>query len=606
MPNWFNAFKRRIALYNKRRLYRRHQRRRIAYAAWCERHDAPDAATFQTLRARFAAIAPEPVRLVTVAGPTQQGIDATLASLQAQLHSAWRLEVLAVAGAGTEAVAAWRTNATGEPRVVVIEAAEAALGTVLRVGSDGMVALVDPGEVWRPHALGMLVEALGVHPGAIAAYGDEDQLDASGNRTQPWFKGNFDRDGLLAVDLLGSPCLWRAEALAHRLARSGDAPLERGAERHDLVLRATQGAASCDVVHVPHVLLHQGRPHGIDAAAAARAVQRHLKAAGEHGTAAPDPEAAGLVRVHFAPPEPAPWLTIVIPTRNGLALLRRCVESILGRSTWTRYDIVIIDNGSDDPACLAWMTRIAREAPNGRVQVRRDPQPFNFAALNNDAIAQARGDFVALVNNDIEVITPGWIEEMLSLAARPGVGAVGARLWYGDRTLQHGGVIVGIGGAAGHALKRLTRAEPGPALRAWRMQGYLAVTAACVVVRKAHYLAVGGMDAAAFAVAFNDVDLCLKLAAAGLRNLWTPHAELFHHESVSRGRDHDPAKKRRLQAEYAALRARWPAWIDSDPFYSPQLTVLTEDFALADPPRLHLLHGRVPGEPLPALGDKPD
>ncbi len=601
MPDWFDAFKRRFVLYNKRRLYRRHQRRRITYAAWCQRYDTPQAAMLEALRVRWAGAALATVRLVTVAGPSAEGIDTTVASLQAQIHEAWRLEVLAVAGADPGAIAVWHTIAAREPRVVVVGAAEVAamaLDKALRAGSEGMITLVEPGEVWRAHALGLLAEALSAHPGAIAAYGDEDQLDAGGARTQPWFKGDFDCDGLLAMDLLGSPCLWRAEALAQRLARSGNAPPEPRAERHDVVLRGTQGATASDMIHVPHVLLHQSRPHPVDAAAAARAVQRRLQADGERGSAAPDPQAPGLVRVSFALPEPAPWLTIVIPTRNGLALLRRCILSILERSSWTRYDIVIVDNGSDDPACLAWMARIEREAPGGRVRVRRDAQPFNFAALNNDAIAQARGDFVALVNNDIEVITPGWIEEMLSLAARPGVGAVGARLWYGDGTLQHGGVIVGIGGAAGHALKRLTRSDPGPALRAWRLQGYLAVTAACIVVRKSHYLAISGMDAATFAVAFNDVDFCLKLAAAGLRNLWTPHAELFHHESVSRGRDLDPVKKRRYDAEYAALRARWPAWIAGDPFYSPHLTVLSEDFALADPPRVHLLQGRVPGEPV--------
>jgi GT2 family glycosyltransferase len=195
-------------------------------------------------------------------------------------------------------------------------------------------------------------------------------------------------------------------------------------------------------------------------------------------------------------------------------------------------------------------------ATDPRVRVLRDERPFNFAALNNAAVRQARGEVLALVNNDVDVLAPGWLAEMVSLALQPGVGAVGARLWYEDFTLQHGGVLLGIGEVAAHVLRGLPRGEGGPAARALRLQGYLAVTAACLVLRREHWDRVGGMDET-LAVAFNDIDLCLKLAAAGLRNLWTPHAELIHFESVSRGRDHDPAKKARYLAEAAVMLQRW-------------------------------------------------
>jgi O-antigen biosynthesis protein len=178
---------------------------------------------------------------------------------------------------------------------------------------------------------------------------------------------------------------------------------------------------------------------------------------------------------------------------------------------------------------------------------------------------------------------------MVSLAARPGIGAVGARLWYSDGTLQHGGVIIGIGGGAGHAHKRLTRDEPGMMGRAQRLQALSAVTAACLVVRRSTYLAVGGLDEDAFVVAFNDIDFCLKLRAAGLRNLWTPFAELYHHESVSRGNDRHPSKKQRFERERAALQARWGTVLASDPAYNPNLTLNNENFGLADPPRVSLL-----------------
>jgi GT2 family glycosyltransferase len=290
--------------------------------------------------------------------------------------------------------------------------------------------------------------------------------------------------------------------------------------------------------------------------------------------------------VRFALPTVHPRVTIIIPTRNQLGMLRRCVSSILERTRYDQYDLVIVDNGSDDPQCLQWLTHIGEQP---RVRVRRDDQPFNFSSLNNAAVSEARGEFVALLNNDVEVISPDWLEEMLSLAARPEIGAVGARLLYGDRTLQHGGVILGLQGGAGHVLKRLASADAGPGGRARLLQSYLAVTAACLVVRRALYEQVGGMDEATFAVAFNDVDFCLKLHAAGYRNLWTPYAELFHHESISRGKEAVAARRQRLELERAALRARWPRWIEHDPHYNPNLTLKSDDFALAEPPREPLL-----------------
>jgi GT2 family glycosyltransferase len=313
-------------------------------------------------------------------------------------------------------------------------------------------------------------------------------------------------------------------------------------------------------------------------------VQAHLDRTGAHARAEAQTGIDG-VRVRFAVPQPAPLVSMVIPTRNGLDLLRPCVDSILRRSTYPAFEIIIVDNGSDDPACLAWMQQAAKDP---RISIRRDDRPFNFSALNNAAVADARGEFIALVNNDIEVITPGWLEEMVSLAARPGIGAVGARLWYGDGTLQHGGVITGIGASAGHAHKKLTRGEPGMMGRAQRLQALSAVTAACLVVRREAYEQVGGLDEEAFVVAFNDIDFCLKLRAAGLRNVWTPFAELYHHESVSRGSDRHPSRKQRFERERAALQARWGAALARDPAYNPNLTLSNENFALADPPRVSL------------------
>jgi GT2 family glycosyltransferase len=212
--------------------------------------------------------------------------------------------------------------------------------------------------------------------------------------------------------------------------------------------------------------------------------------------------------------------------------------------------------------------------------------PFNFSALNNSAVLNARGVFLGLVNNDIEVIAPRWLDEMVGLAQQPGVGAVGARLLYPNGTVQHGGVICGILGIAGHAHRDLPQGEHGYFGRARLIQSVSAVTAACLVIRKSIYEEVGGLDEANLKVAFNDVDFCLRISEAGYRNVWTPYAELTHHESATRGVENSPEKQQRFQGEVKYMGRRWGRHLLNDPAYNPNLTLEYEDFSLAWPPRV--------------------
>jgi GT2 family glycosyltransferase len=582
MPYWLELVARWLALWNRRRLHRRQQQRRLAYDTWCTRHDTPDVATRQALQARAAEPSMPAVAIVVRAGAQPLAAhQALMQSLRGQDLAAadWHVRFAADIAADTRRW--WLQQAGTQPQLRCDDDRSPTDASALLNAVDApCCAIVEPGDLWRPHTLSLLAESAARWPSSSLVYGDEDRWQ-DGRRSAPQLKAVFDPFALLTHDNLGGPAIWRTAALRSRLA---GVTLEPEAWHHDLALRATHALPAQQFVHVPHLLAHRTEPRRWSAVAAARAVQAQLARAGIQGRAEPD--TAALVRVHFALPDPPPWVTVVVPTRNGLALLRRCIDSILSRSTYRHFDIIVIDNGSDDPACLRWLRQAAS---NPRMQVRRDDGPFNFAALNNRAVAAARGDFVALVNNDIEVITPSWIEEMLGLAALPGVGAVGARLWYGDDTLQHAGVVLGIGGGAGHVLKRLRRGDPGPSARALHLQGYLAVTAACLMVRRSLYLDSGGLDAATFAVAFNDVDFSCRLAAAGLHNLWTPHAELYHHESVSRGKDKNPAHAVRFAAELAALQARWSRWLRADPFYNPNLSLQNEDMVLAEPPRLQLL-----------------
>ncbi len=215
----------------------------------------------------------------------------------------------------------------------------------------------------------------------------------------------------------------------------------------------------------------------------------------------------------------------------------------------------------------------------------RDESPFNYSALNNKAVAKANGEFIVLMNNDIEVISPDWLSEMMGLAIQKNVGAVGARLWYPDDRLQHGGVILGIGGVAGHSHKFLPKGAHGYFSRGELTQTLSAVTAACLVIRKSVYEEVGGLDDENLKVAFNDVDFCIRVREAGYRNVWTPYAELYHHESATRGHEDTPEKKERFRSEVLYMLDRWKDVLNCDPAYNPNLTLENEDFSLAWPPR---------------------
>ena len=274
-----------------------------------------------------------------------------------------------------------------------------------------------------------------------------------------------------------------------------------------------------------------------------------------------------------------PLISLIIPTKNAKALVKDCIESILTKTTYNNYEIILVDNNSDEQASLDYFDELSQHP---KITLLKYPQPFNYSAINNFAVKQCKGEVIGLVNNDIEVITPTWLDYMVGHVMREDIGCVGAKLLYSDGRVQHAGVVMGYGGGAGHAHKYFPRYHPGYLNRLIATNNFSAVTAACLLVKRTHYEAVNGLNEKDLTVAFNDVDFCLKVRELGVRNLYCAEAELYHHESVSRGLDVSKEKMARFNRELAYLKEQWGHIIEHDPAYNPNLTLRHENFAIKD------------------------
>lgn len=468
---------------------------------------------------------------------------ATLAALAVQGHPAQTIGV------------AWEDAcpASPDPRAEHRIWDDRATPADLIAGSDAL-CLLRAGDIPTPDALALLAPALA---GADLAYGDEIGPD-----DRPRLKPDWSPDLALATGYVSRAALF-ARALLDRLPAEPVGPMAEAA----LTIETAAIVAGVRGAHVPRIL---ARTAGdvLDAPARARALDARLERLAAPARAA---FRNGAIQLNWTLPLPAPKASIVIPSRDRIDLIERVCRGVLHETAYADLELIIVDNGSTDPAVLAHYEQLRRDP---RVRILIDPRPFNFAAMVNDGVAASTGAVVVLLNNDVAVLEPGWLDAMVRQASRPEVGAVGAKLLYADGTLQHAGVVVGLGGRAGHILRRRPGDTPGHLGRLCAAHEVSAVTAACLAVAREKYLAVGGFDAETFPVDFNDVDFCLRLGAAGWKTVWTPAATLAHLESVSRGPSVG-AKRARFEQEAARFSERWRDVIRHDPYYHPALSLTT-------------------------------
>lgn len=529
--------------------------------------------------------------VVPVYNTPERWLRLAVESVQAQTYRHWELCLADDASPDKHVKPLLADLAKSDPRIKVVYREKnghisAASNSALAIATGELLALLDHDDELAPNALFETVSAFRANPTAVLVYSDEDKIDEEGHRLDPYFKPDYLPDLYVSQNYISHLSVYRIKAVRDV---GGFREGYEGSQDWDLALRVIDHVGGDKVIHVPKVLYHWRAIPGSTALLLSEKnypLEAARKALTDHFVRKQQPVALITVpgdhwRIKYPLPSPAPRVALIIPTRNRVNLLSHCVDSILEKTRYPNFEVVVVDNASDDPATLTYFEQLKKRG----VRILPFPGPFNYSAINNFAVQQVEADIVGLLNNDLEVIHGDWLEEMASQAARPEIGCVGAMLYYPTDRIQHAGVIVGMGGVAGHAFRDYPRGTPGVFNRARLAQNFSAVTAACLLIRRSTYLKVGGLDEKALAVAFNDVDFCLKVRAAGYWNLWTPFAELYHHESASRGADDTPEKSERFAREVQTMLARWPHEIANDPAYNHNLSLDQHDFTLAIPPR---------------------
>ncbi|QEP42043.1 glycosyltransferase [Ectothiorhodospiraceae bacterium BW-2] len=460
-----------------------------------------------------------------------------------------------------------------------------ASNSALQLATGDYMVLLDHDDQLTPDALYHLATVIQQRPTVKLLYSDEDKVSCDGGLYQPHFKSEWNRDLFYSHNYLG-----HLVAIERRVIEliGGFRPGVEGSQDYDLILRTLQQIDDSEIEHISYLLYHW-RSHEESTAASPDAKQytqcAGIKALSDYFNGRYSQTGrvtAGIAinsyHIIWPLPDKLPLVSLIIATRDRVNLLKNAIESLLFKTIYENYEIIIIDNGSVEKETLHYFEQITEKK---NISIYRHDVPFNFSLLNNLGVQYAKGEVIGLINNDIEVINSNWLTEMVSHAMRPDIGCVGAKLYYSNNTIQHGGVILGIGGVAGHAHKYFPKESSGYFDRLNLVQNCSAVTAACLLVRKEIYQQVGGLDEENLKIAFNDVDFCLKVREAGYRNLWTPYAELYHHESLSRGEDDTPEKRARFESEVRFMQHKWGDILQNDPYYSPYLTRQYEDFSLA-------------------------
>jgi glycosyltransferase involved in cell wall biosynthesis/2-polyprenyl-3-methyl-5-hydroxy-6-metoxy-1,4-benzoquinol methylase len=551
-----------------------------SYERWMQKH-TPQAEELKRMKQIASVMGYQPLIsiIVPVYNPPEEFLREAIESVLAQIYPHWELCLADDASPAPHVKEVLQEYAEKDDRIKVVFREEnghisRCSNSALELARGDYIALLDHDDTLAPEALFEVVFLLNQHPEADMVYSDEDKIDERGKRRDPYFKPDWSPDTFLTRMYTCHLGVYRRSIISEI---SGFRAGYEGSQDYDLVLRFTEKTDK--IFHIPKILYHW-RIHEQSAAsgaaakpyaytAAKKALNEALQRRGEPGTIEDVPDYLGHFSVRYEVKHPA-LVSIIIPTRDLGHVLNQCLESIFTKTTYSNFEVILIDNGSTEPYTEKVIGEWLNREPD-RLRCYALGIPFNYSKLNNYGVSKANGEYLLFLNNDTEVITPDWIEIMVGQAQRSSIGAVGAFLLYPDNTIQHAGVVVGLGAFAGHPFTRFPANSPGYFGLLLSDNNYSAVTGACLMCRREVFEAVGGFNED-LAVAFNDVDLCLRMIMLGYRNVCCAQAELYHYESKSRGTEDPPEKKARFLKECGYMKKKWQEIYEYDPCYNPNLT----------------------------------
>lgn len=523
--------------------------------------------------------------IVPIYNPPVNFLKKCVDSVLAQTYQNWQLVL--VDDASTDERVKSYLKSLSDSRIKVICSPQnghisQATNIGIEVSTGDYIALLDHDDLLAPQALNEVISLLIDKPELEWVYSDEDFIDKRGNRVAPHFKSSWNPYLLHAHNYITHLSVYKSGLLE---SLGGCRIGFEGAQDFDLALRSSEVLSTQQIGHISKILYHWRMHEGSTAAnsddkpysvkAGRDALTEHLQRR-EVNAKVCDGNIDNYYHVQYIPKQ-WPKVSIIIPTRDHKSVLETCVSSVLSKTDYNDFELLIMDNQSRDADALTYLSELAGHE---NVSVVKHDKAFNYSEINNRAVQLATGEVIVLLNNDTEVINSLWLKELVGLAMQVDVGCVGAKLLYPDQSIQHAGIVMGLGGYAAHSHRCTPEGSNGYFNRPHINQVMSGVTGACLAIRKETYVAVGGLDEC-YQVAYNDVDFCLKVKASGLHNVYCAHAELYHYESKTRGDDAENAEKvKRFDKEKALLLERWQPEIDHDPYYSPHLTRDAEDFTL--------------------------
>ncbi|WP_428743708.1 glycosyltransferase family 2 protein [Sulfurimonas sp.] len=511
-----------------------------------------------------------------------------LESVLAQTYTKWELCIADDASSNEDVIQTLKEYETMYKNIKVMyrdtngHISEAS-NSALELATGEYVVFLDHDDMLSPNALYETVKKLNENKNLKLIYSDEDKIDENGKRHTPHFKSGWNPDMFFSQNYICHLVCIKKEIVDEI---GGFRKEYEGSQDYDLLLRVIDKLQDNEIDRIEKILYHWRAIKGSTAYGTGEknyAHERGLKALKDYfrNKDIKITVENGLLnttyKVNYPIPEVQPLVSILIPTRNEYELLKKCIDSIFSNTTYTNYEIIIIDNQTTCKETLDYLEELNKEH---NITILKYNKKFNFSAINNFGVQYAKGELIAFVNNDVEVISQGWLTEMVVHALRKDVGAVGAKLYYEDNAIQHAGVVLGIGSVAGHSHKYFQKNMDGYWGRLKIVQNFSAVTAACLVVQKKLFEEVNGFNEKDLKVAFNDVDFCLKLLENGYKNIWTPYVELYHYESKSRGKEDNPMKIERFNYEVSYMQNRWSKYLKYDQYYNSNLTLKYEDFRL--------------------------